>query len=231
VKLSTLKNKLKRQSASSILGSGRNERQLSFNFGTQRNAFRLAQSIKKALIMAVAGATLTLGISGAFASSDSGLVNTNLPDIKLGNGAIQNLHQNKGKLNGKGGELIFAKDVSLSKKYHTGIYHGVVNGSCNYSDGCNKTMEAANSIFKSQAMGSARQTQLEKDIINTSQTYNFNLALYEQNQNAYKVMQDIKNNAYQKSQLAMLTDIDSQLRELNKNINKHKEVKHQPQSI
>lgn len=65
------------------------------------------------------------------------------------------------------------------------------------------------------------------NIINTFQTYNFNLALYEQNQNAYKVMQDIKNDAYQKSQLAMLTDIDSQL---NKNINKHKEVKHQPQS-
>ena len=55
MKLSTLKNKLKRQSASQILGQGSEETQLSFSFEFAANTFSLKAIIKKSLAIGIVG--------------------------------------------------------------------------------------------------------------------------------------------------------------------------------
>ena len=69
MKLSTLKNKLKRQSASSILGAGSRETQLAFSFEFEAkptNILSFKALIKKALNVGIVGFGLTGVVVDAF---------------------------------------------------------------------------------------------------------------------------------------------------------------------
>jgi hypothetical protein len=69
MKLSTLTNKLKRQSASSILGQGTEETQLAFSFEFERkpaNILSFTAVIKKALAVGIVGFGITGVVIDAF---------------------------------------------------------------------------------------------------------------------------------------------------------------------
>ena len=112
----------------------------------------------------------------------------------------------------------FSKD-SVRKsglvKSDDGIYKGIADNSCNYHSGCNETIRTAIAIMAGQAMGGDSDIVVNKQIIRGSLSYVFNLALLDKSPNVYKALKDTKNQAYQQAQLAMLTDIDQQLRKLN----------------
>ena len=102
---------------------------------------------------------------------------------------------------------------------NNGLYKGVADNSCNYSSGCNETIRTANAIMAEQAMGGNSDITVNQQIISGSLSYVFNLALLNKSPKVYQALNDTKNQAYQKAQLAMLTDIDQQLRKLNQKQN------------
>lgn len=97
-----------------------------------------------------------------------------------------------------------------------GIYKGIADNSCNYSSGCNETIRTANALMVAQAFD-GYSTALKQSIMQGSLPYAINLGLLNKHPNSYQALQDTEMNAYQKAQLAMLTDIDQQLRKLNSN--------------
>lgn len=138
------------------------------------------------------------------------------------------LTDNEKKIVQKHNYLVFVLASAFSKdsarkndlvKSEDGIYKGVSDASCNYSESCNGIVSKANDLYMAKAMGSNQDIYMNKQIINNSVTYAQNLALLDTSPKVYQALKDTKNQAYQKAQLAMLTDIDQQLRKLNQKQN------------
>lgn len=96
-----------------------------------------------------------------------------------------------------------------------GIYKGLADNSCNYGIGCNELVAKAHDLYAAQSMNGDYDIAVNQQIINASPSYVFNLALLDKSPNVYQALNDTKNQAYQKAQLSLLTDIDQQLRQLN----------------
>jgi hypothetical protein len=93
MKLSTLTNKLKRQSASSILGKGSEETQLAFSFEFERkpaNTLSLKAVIKKVLAIGIVGFSFTGVVIDAFKNNLIFIVRgINNQFLMLNNGAAE----------------------------------------------------------------------------------------------------------------------------------------------
>ncbi|GGG08187.1 MULTISPECIES: hypothetical protein [Cysteiniphilum] len=111
----------------------------------------------------------------------------------------------------------FSKDIvsqSDQVKSDDGIYKGLADNSCNYGVGCNEIVNKAHGLYASQTMSGDYDIAVNQQIINTSLSYAFNFALLDTAPKVYQALNDTKQHAYQQAQLAMLTDIDQQLRKL-----------------
>ena len=103
-------------------------------------------------------------------------------------------------------------------KLDDGIYKGITDNTCNYNGSCNEVINTANTLMAAQAFD-GYNTVLKRSILQGSTPYAINLALLNKSPDSYQALQDTEMNAYQKAQLAMLTDIDQQLRKLNHKLN------------
>jgi hypothetical protein len=109
-----------------------------------------------------------------------------------------------------------ANQIKQTKLDGDGIYKGIADSTCNYNGSCNEVINTANALMSAQAFD-GYNTVLSRSILQGSTPYAINLALLNKSPNSYQALKDTEMKAYLKAQLAMLTDIDQQLRKLNGN--------------
>ncbi|WP_119328391.1 hypothetical protein [Cysteiniphilum halobium] len=106
-----------------------------------------------------------------------------------------------------------------------GIYKGIADNSCNDSSGCNEIISKSQDIYRSLAIrGSVGDFATNKQIL-AGAPYAFNLGMLENEPVKYQALKDTKTFAYQQAQLAILTDIDYQLRKRNQQEQEQKQRK------